>query len=86
MSSVYDQDVINNCQVRNWFSKSHFRDMSLRDEPRPGYSSNLDQKNFREPGRCIQLKIIRELALDLNTSLAQSAGAVEYTDCTSAEG
>ena len=36
--SVYGQSVITDCQVENWFSKIHFNDMSLKDEPKPGRS------------------------------------------------
>ena len=56
ISSVYGQRVITDCKVRNWFSKFHSGVTSLRDEPRPGCSSDLDEegltklKNTREFG------------------------------------
>ena len=34
----------------------------------------------------LQLKIIKQCSIAFNKTFAQSAGAVEYTDCTSAEG
>ena len=45
-----------------------FKDSSLRDEPRPGNSSDLDQDSLRELLQCNQRKSTPELALDLNTS------------------
>ena len=66
--SVYGQGVITDRQVRNWFSKFRSGDTSLRDEPRPGRSSDLDQDALRELVECNPRKSTRELALDLNTS------------------
>ena len=43
-------------------------------------SDRLEFENFEERG------VISSLPLLPNTHFAQSAGAVEYTDCTSAEG
>ena len=40
VSGVY---VITDHQVRNWFTRFRLADMWLRDEPRPGHSSDLDQ-------------------------------------------
>ena len=44
-SSFYDQGVIANHQVQNWFSKFRFGDTLLRDKLRPERSSNLNQFN-----------------------------------------
>ena len=48
--SVYGQGIITNYQVKNWFSKFSSDDISLRDEPKPGYSSDLDQDTKRIGG------------------------------------
>ena len=42
ISCVYGQGVITDRQVRDWFTKFHSGDMSLRNEPRPGRSTNLN--------------------------------------------
>ena len=39
--SVYGQGVLTDHQIQNWFSKFHSGNISLRDEFRPGYSSDL---------------------------------------------
>ena len=64
ISSVFDQSIITDRQIRNWFSKLRSGDMSLRDEPRP---SDLDQ-NVLKLIECNRRKFMRELALDPNTS------------------
>ena len=46
----------------------HSDDVLLRDKPRPGRSSDLDQDDFGELVECNPSKSTRELALDLNTS------------------
>ena len=48
ISSVYG--FITNCQIQNWFSKFRSGDMSLRDESRPGCSSDFDQDSFQRIG------------------------------------
>ena len=45
--SMYDQCVSTDCQVRNWVSMFRFGDASLKDEPRPGCSSDLYQNALR---------------------------------------
>ena len=49
-----------------WFSKFHSGNMSLRDEPRPGHSSDLDQDALRELVKCNPHKSILELSFDFN--------------------
>ena len=68
ITSVYSQSIITDCQVQNWFSKFHFGDISLKEEPRLGHSSDLDQNALRELVECNPHKRTWELALDLNTS------------------
>ena len=63
--SVYGKRVIIDLQVRNWFSKFRFNDTSLRDEPSPGRSSDLDQNALRELVEC-NLQSTQELSLDFN--------------------
>ena len=48
ISSVYGHGVIIDHQVWNWFSKFYSSDNLLRDEARPGHSSDLDQDALRE--------------------------------------
>ena len=62
--SIDGQGVITDLHVWNWFSDN----MSLRDEPKRGCTSNLDQDAFRELVGCNPHKSTRELALDFNTS------------------
>ena len=45
MYSVSGQDTITTSHVRNWFSKFHLYDTSLRDEPRTGWCSRLGLQN-----------------------------------------
>ena len=48
-----------------------------------------DTYQYLEPFTCVQTNEYcwkELLVLNSNTWIAQSAGAVEYTDCTSAEG
>ena len=40
--SVYGQFIINDSPTRNWILKFHLCNTSLRNEPRPGRSSNSD--------------------------------------------
>ena len=68
MYSVYGQGVIIDCQVWKWFSKFYSSDMSLRDEPRPRHSSDLNQDALRELLKCNPYKSTWELGLDFNTS------------------
>ena len=63
--NIYDQDAITECQVWNCFWKFNSDDISLRDEPRPGCSSDLDQNALRKLGEC---RGTQELAHDFNTS------------------
>ena len=46
--NVYGQRVITGRQVQNWFSKFHPGDTWVKDEPRPGRSSDFDQDSFSE--------------------------------------
>ena len=46
--NVYGQGVITDCQVQIYFSRFRCRNTSLRNEPRPGHSLNLDQDALRE--------------------------------------
>ena len=68
ISCVYDQDVISDGQIRNWFSKISSNDTSLRDQPRLGRSSDLNQKALRGLMEFNPRKSTRELTFDLNTS------------------
>ena len=52
ISRVYGHDVITNQQVQKWFSKFLFSDTLLKDQPKPGYSSDLDQDASREWVEC----------------------------------
>ena len=47
ISGIYAQGVITDHQVWNWFSKFNSGNMSLRDGPRPGRSSDLDQDDLK---------------------------------------
>ena len=66
--NVYGQDIITDRQVRNWFAKFRSGDMSLKDERRPGRSSDLDEDALRELLESNPRKSTRELALVLNAS------------------
>ena len=66
--SVYDQGVMTDRQVWNWFSKFRSGDASLRNEPRLGRSSDLEQDFSRQFVECNPHKSPRELALDVNIS------------------
>ena len=66
--SVYDKGVIIDHQVENWFSKFHSGNTSLRNEPRPGHSSDLNQNALRKLVECIPHKSMQEIALDHYTS------------------
>ena len=65
---VYVLSVITDHKVPNWFSKFPSEDTSLRDEPRLGRSSDLDEDILRELVECNPRKSSRELAFELNTS------------------
>ena len=65
--SVYSQGVITDCQIWNWFSKFYASKMSLKDEHRPGYSSDFNQDDFRELMECNLGKSTQEVTLDLIT-------------------
>ena len=67
-SSVYGQSVITNYQVRNCFSKFCSVDTSLKDDPRPGYSSDFDQDALTELMEYIPYKGPWEFVLGRNTS------------------
>ena len=67
ISSVYNQGVIVNHQVQNWLSKFCSGNTSLREKPRTGHSSDLDQESLRELVKYNPCKSTWELALDLNT-------------------
>ena len=45
-SIVYGKGIITDCQVRNWFSKFHFGDLSQRNELKPGGTLDFYQDNF----------------------------------------
>ena len=50
-------------------------------------SHQVEKEGQKFPSFCKQnLKILLNNTGDLRNIIAQSAGAVEYTDCTSAEG
>ena len=68
ISSVCSQDFITDRLVWNWFLKFHFGDTSLRDEPRPGPSSNYDEDALRELEGCNPWKSTWELTVDFNNS------------------
>ena len=65
---VYGSGVITDHKIQNWFSKSHFDNMWLRDEPRPGCSSDLNQDPLREFMKCNPHKSTWEQVFDLDTS------------------
>ena len=66
--NVYGQDVITTRQVRNWFAKFRSGDISLKVEPKPEQSSDIDEDAFKELVESNPRKSTRELALELNTS------------------
>ena len=68
LCSIYVQDVITDRQVWNWFSKFRSGDISLRDKPRPGHSSDFHLDILRELVKSNLCKSTRKLALDQNTS------------------
>ena len=47
-SNIYNQGVITDRQVQNWFTKIHSGDISLRDEPWQKRSSDLDGDALRK--------------------------------------
>ena len=74
ISSIHVKDVINNGKASNCFSKFRSGDTSLKDEPRPGCSLDLDRDALRELVEYNPRKSTRELALDLNTSQSTICG------------
>ena len=46
--TVYDQDMMTDYQVQNWFSKFCSGNTSLRDKPRPRYTLDPNQDALRE--------------------------------------
>ena len=67
MCSVYGQVVITDQQIWNWFSKFCYCGMSLRDEHRPGCSSEFKQDVLKNIAGCSPHKHTQKLALDPNT-------------------
>ena len=56
--SVYDEGTITDQTVRNWFVKFHSRDMSLKDEPRPGHSSAFDVEALKHWWNAMHTKVL----------------------------
>ena len=54
--------------MRNWFVKFRSGDTSLKDEPRPGRSSDFDTEALKSLVECNACQSTRELADKLNTS------------------
>ena len=50
ISRVYGQAFFTNHQFWNWFSKFTSGNMSVRDEPKPRYSLEVDQNAFKRIG------------------------------------
>ena len=49
---IYGEGVIIDLHGRFWFSKFRSRDTPMRNEPRQGHSSDLDQDALRELVEC----------------------------------
>ena len=54
--------------MRNWFVKFRSGDMSFKDEPRQGCSSDFDAEALKSLVECNACQSTRELADKLNTS------------------
>ena len=67
-SSTYNKGVITYLQVTNWFSACRSGYRSLRVEPGPGRSSDLDQDTLRGLVEYNLWKSTQEWTLDFNTS------------------
>ena len=65
---MYGDGTITNWAVRNWFVKFLSGDTSLKDEPRPGRSSNFDAEALKSLVECNARQSTRELAGKLNAS------------------
>ena len=66
--SVYGEGTITDRAVQNWFVKFRFGDTSLKDEPRPGRSSEFDAEAFNSLVDCNARQSTLELADKLNMS------------------
>ena len=66
--SVYGEGLISDRAVRNWFAKFRSGDTSLKDEPRVGRSSNLDDNLLKTTLEQNPRRSTRDIAGRLNTS------------------
>ena len=66
--SVYGEGTITDQAVGNWLVKFRSGDTSLKDEPRPGRSSNFHAEALKSLVECNARQGTRELADKLNTS------------------
>ena len=68
IGSVYGEGTIIDRAVRNWFVKFCSGGTSLKDEPRPGRSSDFDANAFKSLVECNARQSTQELADKLNMS------------------
>ena len=66
--SVYGEGTITDRAVWNWFVKFRSGDTSLKDEPRPGCSSDFDDDALKALVKCSPCQSTWKLADKLNTS------------------
>ena len=66
--SVYGKDIITDRAVRNWFVKFCSGDTSLKDEPRPGRSSDFDDDALKALLEYNPCQSTQELTDKLNMS------------------
>ena len=64
---MYGEGTITDRAVPNWFVKFLSGDSSLKDEPRPGRSSDFDTEALKSLVECNACQNTRELADKLNT-------------------
>ena len=65
---MYGEGTITDQAVRNWFVKFRSGDTSLKDESRPGRSSEFDAEALKSLVECNARQSTRKLADNLNTS------------------
>ena len=65
---MYGEGTITDQAARNWFVKCFSGDTSLKDEPRPGRSSDFDAEALKSLVECNAHQSTLELAKKLNAS------------------
>ena len=66
--SVYGECTISDRAIQNWFVKFRSEDTSMKDEPRPGRSSDFDDDALKVLVECNPCQSTQELANKLNMS------------------